>query len=96
MREVLNSSLNTGATFVMQQLGRERFKIVVSFGIGEKTGVDIPGEVKSLIGNLKNTRDLEYATASLVKTAFDLCAFISAFTAACKWWLRCLPLLSAL
>jgi cell division protein FtsI/penicillin-binding protein 2 len=49
----------------MQQLGRERFKnYMLSFGIGEKTGVDIPGEVKSLIGNLKNTRDLEYATAS--------------------------------
>ena len=65
MQEVLNQSLNTGAIYVMQQLGAERFeKYFQAFGLlAEKTGIDLPGEI---IGrnNFKNRRPIEAATTS--------------------------------
>ncbi len=65
MQEVLNQSLNTGVVFVMQQMGKEKFAdYMLSYGIGEKTGIDLPNETSGLIKNLTSPREIEYATAA--------------------------------
>src|SRR3990167_5483424 len=65
MTQVLEESLNTGAVFAMQQMGKETFKdYLFRFGFGQKTGIDLPGEVKSNLRNLDSGREVEFATAS--------------------------------
>lgn len=66
MKKVIERSINTGAIFVQQQMGKEIFrKYIEKFGFGEKTGIDLPGEVRGDIKalNLKSP-DVVFATAS--------------------------------
>ena len=65
LQEVLNQSLNTGAVYVMQKMGKENFADYMrSFGFDDLTGVDLPSEARGLTDNLHSTREIEYATAS--------------------------------
>ena len=65
MQEVLNQSLNTGVAFAVEQMGTDIFADYMrSFGLGEETGIDLPGEVHGLIDNLNSPRTIEYYTAS--------------------------------
>ncbi|MCK5285936.1 MAG: penicillin-binding protein 2 [Candidatus Pacebacteria bacterium] len=65
MQEVLNQSLNMGATFIEQEVGNEKFlQYLLDLGFGEETGIDLPNETYGLISNLESNRDIEYATAS--------------------------------
>ncbi|OJI08928.1 hypothetical protein BK005_00025 [bacterium CG10_37_50] len=65
MQEVLNKSLNLGATFAMQELGHQKFyDYFMDYGFGEKTNIDLPNEAIGLTGNLNSKRELEYANMS--------------------------------
>ncbi|HVY36079.1 MAG TPA: penicillin-binding protein 2 [Candidatus Paceibacterota bacterium] len=66
MQDVLNQSLNTGMVFVEGQMGKDVFRDYVfnHFKLGEKTGIDLPGEVNGLVGTLKGNNDVNFATAA--------------------------------
>lgn len=66
MQDVLNQSLNTGMVFVQGKMGKDAFRTYMldKFKIGEKTGIDLPGEVRSLVGNLKGDNAVNFASAS--------------------------------
>lgn len=65
MQTVISQSLNTGMVFIENKMGHESFRnYMKSFGIGEKTGIDLPNETHGLIKNLESPRNIEYANAS--------------------------------
>ncbi len=67
MQDVINNSLNTGAVYVENLLGKERFKNNFNnFGFETVTGVDFPGESYNITDNLEKgkTSDVDYATAA--------------------------------
>lgn len=66
MQRVLDESLNTGMIFVQQKMGKDTFKdyLVNKYKLGEKTGIDLPGEVNGAVGSLKDNNDINYAAAS--------------------------------
>ncbi len=83
MQTVLEQSLNTGAVFAMRQLGKENFRNYISnFGLGEKTGIELPDEISGDIKGLNSPREIEYATASYGQgIAVTPLEFATAFTA---------------
>jgi cell division protein FtsI/penicillin-binding protein 2 len=66
MQDVISNSLNTGAVYVQQLMGRERFKQnFQSFGLDQETNIDFPGEVNNKTNNLDDSqKDVNFATAA--------------------------------
>jgi cell division protein FtsI/penicillin-binding protein 2 len=66
MQTVLDDSLNTGMIYVEQHMGQAMFKDYVEnkYELGQKTGIDLPGEINGLMSSLNGNNDVNYATAA--------------------------------
>ncbi|TMG34761.1 MAG: penicillin-binding protein 2 [Chloroflexi bacterium] len=65
MTKVLEQSLNVGAIHAEQLEGPGNFfQYLQRFGIGDRTGVDLAGEVAAPLGDLKTWKPIQLATAS--------------------------------
>ena len=84
MTQVLEKSLNTGAIFAQQELGKKKFReYLEAFQLDSITGVDLSGEATNNIDNIKNTsRDINFATASFGQgIAFTPLRLLTSFSA---------------
>ena len=64
MQEVLNQSLNLGASFAVDTMGHDVFASYVRrFGLGERTGIDLPSEAIGSIRALDGRSDRDFASA---------------------------------
>jgi stage V sporulation protein D (sporulation-specific penicillin-binding protein) len=65
MQQVLSQSLNTGVSFIVKTMGKDKFReYFKALKFGNETGIDLPNETYGLTSNLNSPRDVEYATAS--------------------------------
>ncbi len=65
MQEFLSQSLNVGAVHIQKLLGNKRFSnYMFAFGLGEKTGIELPNEGANIVKSLKSVADIDYASAS--------------------------------
>lgn len=67
MTYVLEKSLNTGAIFAAEQIGKDVFAdYLEKFGFGERVGIEMSGETSGNISNIlgKNVKDIDFFTAS--------------------------------
>lgn len=67
MQEVLSQSLNTGVSFAVDRMGNSAFaEYLKRFGLGEETGIDLPGEIAGAIDSLfvQGAADVDFASAS--------------------------------
>ena len=65
MQDVLNNSLNTGVSHIVDQMGTGLFReYMLNLGFAEPSGIDLPNDAIGLTSNLDSPRRVEYATAS--------------------------------
>ncbi|MHB9019708.1 MAG: peptidoglycan D,D-transpeptidase FtsI family protein [Minisyncoccota bacterium] len=84
MTGVIEGSLNTGAAYAGQLIGKDIFyNYLIKFGFNQTTGIELPGEVTSDIKKLKSSsKDVDFATASFGQgLAVSPIAMINAFSA---------------
>jgi cell division protein FtsI (penicillin-binding protein 3)/stage V sporulation protein D (sporulation-specific penicillin-binding protein) len=65
VQEILSQSLNVGTVFVAQKMGGSNFKkYMLSYGLGDATGIDLPNEATSLVDNLHSNVEIDYLTTA--------------------------------
>ena len=63
--QILERSINTGAMHIQDLVGDDNFlNYLINFGFGQRTGIDLPGEVNGDISNLYSGRKINFLTAS--------------------------------
>ena len=64
--KIIEQSINTGMIRVALQLGKQPLQqYLVSFGFGEKTGIELPGEEAGILRDAKDWSRLDLAAASI-------------------------------
>lgn len=90
--DILKNSSNVGFIELAQKLGKENlFNYSKLVGIGEKTGVDLPGESSGIIKQLKNIGPVDLATMSFGHgVALTQVQYMAAFNAVANGgtWVR--------
>lgn len=64
MKQIIMQSLNVGASWVATELGQEKFRSYFTKLFGQKTGIDLPAEGRSLLSNLSKPQQVSFDTAS--------------------------------
>ncbi len=64
MVNVIEHSLNLGASWIATQLGQDQFRTYFLKYFGAKTGIDVPAEQSALLNNLKTTQQVNFDNMS--------------------------------
>lgn len=90
--DILKNSSNVGFIELAQKLGKENlFNYSKLVGIGQKTGIDLPGESSGIIKDLKNIGPVDLATMSFGHgVALTQVQYMAAFNAVANGgtWIR--------
>lgn len=97
MTNVIEHSINTGAVFAERTTGPDIFyNYLIKFGLNEPTSITLPGEIKGNISNLKNGKDIDFATAAYGQgVAVTPIELISAISAIANGGILMKPIISA-
>lgn len=64
MVQIIEHSLNLGASWIATQLGQDKFRTYFLKYFGDKTGIDLPSEQGALLNNLKTTQQVNFDNMS--------------------------------
>lgn len=81
--EILKNSCNPGFAAVGKKVGKENlYKYEQKFGLGKKTGIDLPGEANGIIKKPENISEIDLATISFGQTnTVSSIQYLTAFNA---------------
>ena len=81
--EILQNSCNVGFMNLGEKIGAEKLvEYIEKFGLGQVSGVDLPGEARGIIKSAKNMNDADLATISFGQTnTVNAVQYMTAFNA---------------
>lgn len=87
--EVIKNSINTAMIRIAQRLGEERlYEALKKFGFGQKTGVELPGEVSGYLPSVKSWSALEIGAIAIGQsvsvTAIQLASKVAMIANGCR------------